>query len=146
MGLRGTAQFRYGRGMRLAWLWLGVACVACAHEAPNKTSTGTTATEALPTIGPAPSESTPVDEPEADGGASSAGPTPVGSPEPVQPEASPVEAVACKTEKDCWVDDDGKPIPRPKNKRGVVLKPCKKGGHKTPACEENVCVVKVWKC
>ena len=56
------------------------------------------------------------------------------------------EPIACKTDDDCWLDDKNKPIKRPANLRGKKLEPCKGGHEQTPACKENVCVVRAWKC
>jgi len=60
--------------------------------------------------------------------------------------AAPAETIACKTDDDCWLDDKNKPIKRPANLRGKKLEPCKGGHEQTPACKENVCVVRAWKC
>lgn len=57
-----------------------------------------------------------------------------------------VSEVACQSVSDCWLDEDSKPIARPKKFRG---KPVPRGdcGKKLQwlrnklACEENVCTV-----
>lgn len=128
---------------------LGTSWVACAPAAPpSKTALPT---EALPTQGPAPSELVPTEEPRVEtppetGVANGPAPTPIASgPTPVENTTEEDKPIACKSAQDCWVDDDGNAIARPKNKRGVTLKPCK-GAERTPACEDKVCVVKVWKC
>lgn len=53
--------------------------------------------------------------------------------------------VACKTDDDCWMDADDHPIARPKEQRGRKLRPCHDRGS-TPACDQNTCVVRHWKC
>lgn len=53
--------------------------------------------------------------------------------------------IACKTDDDCWIDDDGKLVERPKAKRGKKLKPCKDSS-RLPLCEQSVCVINAYKC
>lgn len=53
--------------------------------------------------------------------------------------------VACKTDDDCWQDDKGKPIARPKEHRGKKLQPCKDSEH-LPVCKESVCMIAAYKC
>jgi hypothetical protein len=52
--------------------------------------------------------------------------------------------VACKTDDDCWLDGN-KPIARPRSERGKKLKPCK-DSERLPACKENVCSIRAYKC
>lgn len=54
-------------------------------------------------------------------------------------------SVACKTDDDCWLNDKGKPIVRPKEHRGKKLKPCH-DGEQIPACRDNICGVIAYKC
>ncbi len=56
-----------------------------------------------------------------------------------------VSTVPCKTVAECWLDEEGKPIPRPRSKKGraVPRGDCGKNllwlRHRL-TCEENVCV------
>lgn len=60
-------------------------------------------------------------------------------------EAPPPPPVACKTVADCWLDDDGHAIPRPKKhaKQSIPRGDCGKRRlwlrHRL-SCEDNVCV------
>ena len=60
-------------------------------------------------------------------------------------DAAPPASIACKTDDDCWLDDDHKPIARPKNLRGKRFKPCKDSEH-IPVCRNNACLVNALKC
>ncbi len=69
---------------------------------------------------------------------------------PEPPDAAPpVDAgeapIACKTDDDCWIGDDGKLVERPKAKRGKKLKACKDSS-RLPQCKANVCVINAFKC
>jgi len=53
--------------------------------------------------------------------------------------------IACKTDDDCWIDDNNKPIARPKAKRGKKLQACK-DSEGLPVCKQNVCAINAYKC
>ena len=53
--------------------------------------------------------------------------------------------IACKTDDDCWIDDTGTLVERPKSKRGKKLKPCK-DSERLPMCKQNVCAINAYKC
>lgn len=53
--------------------------------------------------------------------------------------------VPCTGEDDCWLDDDHRPVARPRALRGKKLTPCK-GTEHTPVCEGGVCGARHWKC
>ena len=61
------------------------------------------------------------------------------------PDAAEPAPIACKTDDDCWIDDDGKLVERPKAKRGKKLKPCK-DAERLPACKQQVCAINAYKC
>ncbi|HEY5938326.1 MAG TPA: hypothetical protein VIU61_26925 [Kofleriaceae bacterium] len=60
------------------------------------------------------------------------------------PDAGPAP-IACKTDDDCWIDDAGTLVERPKAKRGKKLKPCKDSS-RLPICKQNVCAINAYKC
>jgi hypothetical protein len=53
--------------------------------------------------------------------------------------------VACKTDDDCWIDDQRNPIARPRKLRGKKPRACK-DSESIPACDQSVCVVRAYKC
>lgn len=58
----------------------------------------------------------------------------------------PEPAPPCRTVADCWLDDDGRPIRRPKRFRGKRLPKADCGVHllwlrNHLSCEQSVCVV-----
>lgn len=59
--------------------------------------------------------------------------------------ATPGATVACKTDDDCWLDDQRMPIARPAKLRGKRIRPCTDSEH-APACREGVCMVRHFKC
>ena len=60
------------------------------------------------------------------------------------PDAAPAP-IACKTDDDCWIDDGGALIERPKSERGKKLKPCKDSS-RLPVCKQQVCAINAYKC
>lgn len=62
----------------------------------------------------------------------------------VETRAARVE-VPCTSEDDCWLDDDHRPVARPRALRGKKLTPCK-GTEHTPVCEGGMCGARHWKC
>ncbi|MBK8212585.1 MAG: hypothetical protein IPK71_02450 [Myxococcales bacterium] len=62
----------------------------------------------------------------------------------VETRASRVD-VPCTSEDDCWLDDEHRPVARPRALRGKRLTPCK-GTEHTPVCEGGVCGARHWKC
>ena len=57
-----------------------------------------------------------------------------------------IEPVACSSDADCWVSDDGfNPIARPKKLRGKRFRPCK-DGERAPVCSDGTCSVVGYTC
>jgi hypothetical protein len=72
-------------------------------------------------------------------------PPPTASTHAPAPPVVDTPPLACKTDDDCWFDDDRKPAPRPAWLRGRKIAPCK-GSEHVPACKDNVCIVRAYKC
>ena len=97
------------------------------------------------TPAPPPSQPSPTPQPVVETDAAPTVPEPVDA-APPPPEVDAGEApIACKTDDDCWIGDDGKLVVRPKAKRGKKLKACK-DSERLPACKQNVCVINAYKC
>ena len=47
------------------------------------------------------------------------------------------EPVSCKTDADCWLDEENRPMRRPENRRGVKRAP--REGRSLPECRGGVC-------
>jgi hypothetical protein len=53
--------------------------------------------------------------------------------------------VPCKSNYDCWLDDEGNIIPTPPDKRGRLLHPCGDGS-RIPMCVDGVCEIRHFGC
>ncbi len=54
-------------------------------------------------------------------------------------------SVPCKTDDDCWLDENHAPIARPVKLRGKKVRPCTDSEH-APSCREGLCVARHFKC
>lgn len=54
-------------------------------------------------------------------------------------------SIPCKTDDDCWLDENHAPISRPAKLRGKKVRPCTDSEH-APSCREGVCVARHFKC
>ena len=126
-----------GRGA-LAGLVFSLA-VACGTRTTTADSASPTATAAdaaatAPSVAPPPKAS-----------ASAASSAPAASNGTASAASAEPPSIPCTSEDECWVDEARNPVPRPKAKRGVKLRPCKDTEH-VPACVSGACVVRHLKC